>query len=234
MNHPEHLDKAGRKIPLNATCRKWMGNALYDRLARIRRDAGVGPDRYPPVENDIQYDITKAQMGAEMAARETADLILPAILTGTAPRRRHRIAAALRHPLLAATTVIAGMIATALIVHRDFQSTATHQQQFLQNTKFVMDQLKRAVEDTQTVTNNLQQLASEKQFKTIQETTGKAILSTKPLGLNTKIGPGILTISLPDKFTLKRGADRFIEIKHGLTPDEYESLKQSLDAIQAK
>jgi len=235
MNHPEQLDKAGRKIPLNATCRKWMGNALYDRLARIRRDAGVGPDQYPPVENDIQYDITKAQMGAEMAARETADLILPAILTGIAPRWRHRIAAALRHPLLAALLVIAAIIVASNHILLEIKADTANQQGItLAATQARADQLHNLAEAQRSKLESLQQQiaaadlqsAANEIRRSFHETIGRAIL----LRYQTRLNPERITVTVPESQMHRSGSRVMVDFDHGLTPEQFSAL---LDQIKS-
>jgi hypothetical protein len=79
MRQPGQLGDGDRKIPIAETSRQRMGNALYEQLTQIRREEGIDPKRYPPVAADIQYDIRRTMIGAEITARETADLILPAI-----------------------------------------------------------------------------------------------------------------------------------------------------------
>jgi hypothetical protein len=79
MKPPGQLGDGERKIPIAEGSRKNMGATLSHALTRIRRDEGVDPDRYPPVAFDIEYDTRRTMIGAEITARETADLILPAI-----------------------------------------------------------------------------------------------------------------------------------------------------------
>lgn len=79
MKLPGQLGDGGRNIPIAERSRHNMGCTLFHALARIRKDEGVNPDRYPPVKSDIEYDTRRTMIGAEITARETADLILPAI-----------------------------------------------------------------------------------------------------------------------------------------------------------
>ena len=79
MKPPGQLGDGERKIPIAETSRLRMGNTLIQALARVRRDEGIDPDRYPPVKSDIEYDTQQTLIAAEITARETADLILPAI-----------------------------------------------------------------------------------------------------------------------------------------------------------
>lgn len=79
MKPPGQLGDGARKIPIAEGSRKNMGATLSHALTRIRRDEGVDPDRYPPVKSDIEYDTQQTLIAAEITARETADLILPAI-----------------------------------------------------------------------------------------------------------------------------------------------------------
>lgn len=79
MKLPGQLGEGGRNIPLAETSRWNMGSTLFQHLARIRKNEGVDPDRYPPVKSDIEYDTRRTMVGAEITARETAALILPAI-----------------------------------------------------------------------------------------------------------------------------------------------------------
>lgn len=79
MKPPGQLGDGERNIPIAERSRRNMGATLFHALARIRKDEGVDPDRYPPVKSDIEYDTRRTMIGAEITARETADLILPAI-----------------------------------------------------------------------------------------------------------------------------------------------------------
>jgi hypothetical protein len=79
MKSPGHLGDGDRNIPIAETSRRNMGQTLFRLLARIRKDEGVDPDRYPPVKSDIEYDTRRTMIGSEITARETAALILPAI-----------------------------------------------------------------------------------------------------------------------------------------------------------
>jgi hypothetical protein len=79
MKLPGQLGEGDRNIPLAETSRSKMGSTLSNALTRIRKVEGVDPDRYPPVKSDIEYDTRRAMIGAEITARETAALILPAI-----------------------------------------------------------------------------------------------------------------------------------------------------------
>jgi len=79
MKPPAQLGDGERNIPIAERSRRNMAASLWQSLARIRRDEGVDPDRYPPVKSDVDYDTRRTMIGAEITARETADLILPAI-----------------------------------------------------------------------------------------------------------------------------------------------------------
>lgn len=79
MKPPGQLGDGDRKIPIAERSRSNMGNTLNQALARVRKDEGIDPDRYPPVKSDIEYDTQQTLIAAEITARETAELILPAI-----------------------------------------------------------------------------------------------------------------------------------------------------------
>jgi len=89
-----------------------MGNRLYELLADIRLKEGVDPKRYPPIHSDIQYDITRTMTGAEITARETADLILPAIRSAESIASHNSGSRAVR--LLLALIVVLGIATTTL------------------------------------------------------------------------------------------------------------------------
>ena len=79
MKPPSQLDDGDRNIPIAEKSRRNMGATLYHALTRIRRDEGVDPERYPPVKCDIAYDTKRSMIGAEITARETADILIPVI-----------------------------------------------------------------------------------------------------------------------------------------------------------
>ena len=123
MNPPGQVT-GDRRIPDGAISRHQIGEILYQHLADIRRREGVDPARYPAVDYDLQYDTLRELYGAEIVARETSDLLLPAILAGRNPDRRHWLPRLLRHPLLAVgAIVIAGYAGL-----RELSTTAARQQ----------------------------------------------------------------------------------------------------------
>lgn len=82
MSTPGQLGDGGRSIPIAERSRRKIGGTLLEVLSAIRRKEGVDPRSYPPVASDILYDTRMTMVGAEMAARETAELLLPTILDG--------------------------------------------------------------------------------------------------------------------------------------------------------
>ena len=67
--------------------------------------------------------------------------------------------------------------------------------------------------------------------KSFREAIGSAISANSPL-VKTTIGPEVVTLRVQDSLTRKEQGTRIIEIKHGLTPDEFENLRKSVDAAK--
>jgi hypothetical protein len=67
--------------------------------------------------------------------------------------------------------------------------------------------------------------------KSFQEAIGSAISANSPQ-VKTTIGPEVVTLRVQDTLTRKDNGVRIIEIKHGLTPDEVETLRKSVDAAK--
>jgi hypothetical protein len=72
-------------------------------------------------------------------------------------------------------------------------------------------------------------LAANISRKSFQEAIGHAISANSPQ-VKTTIGPEVVTLRVQDSLTRKEQGTRIIEIKHGLTPDEFENLRKSVDA----
>ena len=230
MKHPEPLEEAGLIIPSSARCRKWMGDALHERLARIRRNAGVDPNRYLPVENDIEYDITKILVGAQIAARETANIILPAILTARAQGWRPRVAAILRHPLLAALLTIAALISTGRHILIEFKADAASQKQHaVAAAQDRSDQLQNLTEAHRTELEYLRhQHAASEIRRSFNEAVGCAIF----LHYQTMIHPKHITITIPESLIKRSGSRVTIELDHGLTSEEFATLRDQYRATK--
>ena len=235
MNTPGQIT-GDRQIPDGAISRRQIGEILHQHLADIRRREGVDPARYPAVDYDLQYDTRRTLYGAEVVARETADLMLPALLAGRTPDRRHWLPRLLRHPLLAAgAIVIAGY--TGL---RELSTTAARQQQALQATQ--ADSL-HAIQTAQAEAvrlaeaqrceieriNNL--LTANVCKKSFQEAIGNAI-NANGSQLKITFGQEVVTLRIQDALTRKDNGVRIIELKHGLTPVEFETLRKSVEAAK--
>ena len=253
MNPPGQVT-GDRRIPDGAISRHQIGEILYQHLADIRRRDGVDPARYPAVDYDLQYDTLRELYGAEIVARETSDLLLPAILAGRNPDRRHWLPRLLRHPLLAVgAIVIAGYAGL-----RELSTTAARQQQALLTTQATqadsLHAIHRLAKERATQHHAIQAAQAEGtklaeaqrcQLEGInrlltanackeafQETLGHAITANNPQ-VKALIGPEVVTLRIQDNLTRKEQGIRIIEIKHGLTPVEFESLRKSVEAAKS-
>ena len=235
MNTPGQIT-GDRQIPDGAISRRQIGEILYQHLADIRRREGVDPARYPAVDYDLHYDTRRTLYGAEVVARETADLMLPALLAGMNPDRCHWLPRLLRHPLLAAgAIVIAGYAG-----QRELSTSAARQQQALQATQ--ADSL-HAIQTAQAEAvrlaeaqrceieriNNL--LTANVCKKSFQEAIGNAI-NANGSQLKITFGQEVVTLRIQDALTRKDNGVRIIELKHGLTPVEFETLRKSVEAAK--
>ena len=235
MNTPGQIT-GDRQIPDGAISRRQIGEILYQHLADIRRREGVDPARYPAVDYDLHYDTRRTLYGAEVVARETADLMLPALLAGMNPDRCHWLPRLLRHPLLAAgAIVIAGYAGL-----RELSTSAARQQQALQATQ--ADSL-HAIQTAQAEAvrlaeaqrceieriNNL--LTANVCKKSFQEAIGNAI-NANGSQLKITFGQEVVTLRIQDALTRKDNGVRIIELKHGLTPVEFETLRKSVEAAK--
>ena len=239
MNPPGQVT-GDRRIPDGAISRHQIGEILYQHLADIRRREGVDPARYPAVDYDLQYDTLRELYGAEIVARETSDLLLPAILAGRNPDRRHWLPRLLRHPLLAVgAIVIAGYAGL-----RELSTTAARQQQALLTTQATQADSLHAIQAAQAEGTKLAEaqrcqleginrlLTANACKEAFQETLGHAITANNPQ-VKALIGPEVVTLRIQDNLTRKEQGIRIIEIKHGLTPVEFESLRKSVEAAKS-
>lgn len=236
MKTPGQL-KGDRQIPDGAISRCQIGEILYQLLADIRRREGVDPARYPAVDYDLQYDTRRTLYGAEVVARETADLMLPTLLADKKHESGHWLPRLLRHPLLAAgAIVIAGYAGLG-----ELNTNAARQQQALQTTQ--ADSL-HAIQAAQAEgaklaevqrceidkINNL--LAANVGKKSFRETIGH-IINANSSPIKTVIGPEVITLKIQDNLTRKEQSTRIIEIRHGLTPDEFDTLRKTVEAAKS-
>lgn len=235
MNTPGQI-KGDRQIPDGAISRHQIGEILYQHLADIRRREGVDPARYAAVDYDLQYDTQRTLYGAEVVARETADLILPAFLADRNPNCRHWMPRLLRHPLFATgAIVIAGY--TGL---RELSSTAARQQQALQSIQADSLSSIQAVQSEAAVLAEAQRCEIERINKLLtenvckksfQETIGHAISANSPQ-LKIAVGQEAVTMRIQDNLTRKEQGVRIIELKHDLTPVEFDTLRKSVEAAK--
>jgi hypothetical protein len=238
MNPPGPI-KGDRQLPDGAISRRQISETLYQHLADIRRREGVDPARYPAVDYDLQYDTRRTLYGAEVVARETADLMLPALLAGGNPARRHWLPRLLRHPLLAAGAIVVAGYAGL----RDLGTTAARQQQALLTTQATQADSLHAIQAAQAEGAKLAEaqrcqleslnrlLAANACRVAFQEAIGHALNANSPQ-VKTSIGPEVVTLRIQDTLTRKDQGVRIIEMRHGLTPDEFENLRKTVDAAK--
>ncbi len=230
MSTPDQLGDGDRKIPIGERSRKRIGNTLYELLAAIRRKDGADPERYPSVGSDIQYDIRRTMYGAEMAARETADLLMPAILTGHAPVNFRRTRALLRHPLTAAMVILAVMFG-----EREFRrsKSAPRNEPAVQQYEAAAEQIQKLTEANKTLNSDLvtvketlrRDLASARMRQTSSEVIGDAVLKQ---GMVLKINTNTVTLTIPKASAKASGQNWLLELQHKMSPDQIETLKESL------
>ena len=237
MNTPGQIT-GDRQIPDGAISRRQIGEILYQHLADIRRREGVDPARYPAVDYDLLYDTRRTLYGAEVVARETADLMLPALLAGMNPDRCHWLPRLLRHPLLAAgAIVIAGYAGL-----RELSTSAARQQQAVQSAQAdAAAMLQQTLKDHQAEAAKLAEaqcgeierinkfLAANISRKSFQEAVGDVVNANSPQ-VKTTIGPEVVTLRVQDSLTRKENGVRIIEVKHGLTPDQFDALRKTIDS----
>jgi hypothetical protein len=166
--------------------------------------------------------------------------MLPALLAGMNPDRRHWLPRLLRHPLLAAAAiVIAGYVGL-----RELSTSAARQQQALQSAQAeaaarlqqtLKDHQAEAVARADAQRGELERiktlLATNISRKSFQETIGYVINSNSPQ-VKTTIGPELVTLRILDNLTRKEQGARIIELKHGLTPAEIDILRKLLEATK--
>ena len=239
MNTPGQIT-GDRQIPDGAISRRQIGEILYQHLADIRRREGVDPARYPAVDYDLHYDTRRTLYGAEVVARETADLMLPALLAGMNPDRCHWLPRLLRHPLLAAgAIVIAGYAGL-----RELSTSAARQQQAVQSAQAdAASMLQQTLKDHQAEAVKLAEaqrreierintvFATNIFRKSFREAIGSAISANSPQ-VKITVGQEVVTLRIQDSLTRKENGVRIIEIKHGLTPVEVETLRKTVDTAK--
>ncbi len=136
---------------------------------------------------------------------------------------------------------VATPIVTRHVMHADltaqqqaFQSAqaeaATRLQQTLKDNKTEEEAFAEAQRDEFERINN--RLAANILKKSFQEAVGHAITANSPQ-LKTTIGPEVITLRIQDNLTRKEQGFRIIEIKHGLTPVEFDALWKSVEAAKS-
>lgn len=196
MKPPGQLGDGDRNIPIAERSRSKIGATLSHALTRIRRDEGVDPERYPPVKADIEYDTRRTMIGAEITARETADIILPLIRSNpsiTAPTQSWTTR------LLLIMAVLLG-ITTTTLSWLSYQAAQRNQQ---------IDQEARAVG-----------LRRDDYLRAAY--LGKAIFLNNK---NIKIEPSpeAFTLTLSEEITREAFPTK-VTIPHQIPPEEYERL----------
>ncbi|MEI6607541.1 MAG: hypothetical protein WCP35_19715 [Verrucomicrobiota bacterium] len=214
--------------PVSEHSRSKMPNTLYESLARIRRDEGVDPKRYPPIEADIQYDIQQTMCGADLAAQKASALLLPAILNGRAPGWRHRFAATLRHPLLAAAVVITSIALCARYYSQEFNANVDAQREAtLQDAKSQADMVCNRLSELSAFGKQIESLrklqSEESARRPFDELISRAILSKSP-NIKTTLGDKYVTIVIPEKLLNRSGNQASFKVEHGLSPQEFKAL----------
>jgi len=235
MNTPGQIT-GDRKIPDGAISRRQIGEILHQHLADIRRREGVDPARYPAVDYDLQYDTRRTLYGAELVARETADLMLPALLAGRTPDRSHWLQRLLRHPLLAAGAIVIagymGLCELCTTAARQQQALKASQAGSLHAVQTAQAEAVRLAEAQRCEIERINKLLAENiSRKSFREAIGNAI-NANGSQLKITVGQEVVTLRIQDSLTRKENGIRVIEVKHGLTPEEFDALRKTVDAAK--
>ena len=67
--------------------------------------------------------------------------------------------------------------------------------------------------------------------KSFREAIGSAISANSPQ-VKTTIGPEVVTLRVQDTLTRKEQGVRIIEIKHGLTPEQFDTIRKTVDSAK--
>ena len=137
--------------------------------------------------------------------------------------------------------VVATPIVARHVIHADL---ADQQQAFKSAQTEAATRLQQALKENQTEEEALAEarrceierinnrLAANICKKSFQEAVGHAITANNPQ-VKTVIGPEVITLRIQDNLTRKEQGFRIIEIKHGLTPVEFDALRKSVEAAKS-
>ena len=136
--------------------------------------------------------------------------------------------------------VVATPIVARHVIHADladqqqaFKSAqteaATRLQQTLKDNKTEEEAFAEAQRcEIERINNRLAANICKKSF---QEAVGHVITANPQV--RTVIGPEVITLRIQDNLTRKEQGIRIIEIKHGLTPVEFDTLRKSVEAAKS-
>jgi hypothetical protein len=208
-------------------------NSLYTKLATIRRLEGADPERYPPVKSDIQYDITRTLIGAEIAARNTTDALLPEILSGISSSSLNRTGSIPRKSLLVASVAAIGI--GAIIDHHatKFRAAEATRNESIKALQVQAEGHQRACNDLQTlletqramngsILKRLSRAVEDSRF----EAVGRAVSAS---GIRVTIGEQHVTLDVPQKLPEKFGQSYILRLKSVLTSEEFASMKEVVE-----
>ena len=233
MNAPTHNSLPGEGNDMAEESRHKMACALYERLSAIRQEEGVDPRRYPPVEADIRYDITRTMMGVEAASQRTAELLRPSSLPATLGRFR-RIRSILRHPLIAAALVVIAGGAIAKHYESKFGNAQSLQDENLRNLQIQISGIQsecnrlRSLAESQNATNGsilkrLRAAAEASRF----EAVGRAVTAN---GIQAMIGEKHVTLKIPQKLPEKSGQSYILKLESPLTEEGFAAMQDVVEA----
>ncbi len=145
----------------------------------------------------------------------------------------------------AAIWLVLVAVATPIVARHVIHADLTAQQQAFQSAQAeAATRLQQTLKDNQTEANTLAEaqrceierinnrLAANICKKSFQETVGNVITANSPQ-VKTVIGPEVVTLRIQDNLTRKEQGVRIIEIKHGLTPVEFDTLRKSVEAAKS-
>jgi len=145
----------------------------------------------------------------------------------------------------AAIWLVLVAVATPIVARHVIHADLTAQQQAFQSAQAeAATRLQQTLKDNQTEANTLAEaqrceierinnrLAANVCKKSFQEAVGHTITANNP-HVKTVIGPEVITLRIQDNLTRKEQGVRIIEIKHGLTPIEFDALRKSVDAAKS-
>ncbi|MEI6606321.1 MAG: hypothetical protein WCP35_13505 [Verrucomicrobiota bacterium] len=145
----------------------------------------------------------------------------------------------------AAIWLVLVAVATPIVARHVMHADLTAQQQAFQSAQAeAATRLQQTLKDNKTAEEALAEaqrceierinnrLAANICKKSFEETVGHVITANSPQ-VKTVIGPEVITLRIQDSLTRKEQGIRIIEIKHGLTPVEFEALRKSVEAAKS-